>query len=327
MSLCKSITKLETVNGIDIMEVVVDDVTAYWFYDYSKALEFVNKDVFVTYRDDFYKGAVVKAVNTLALPNVINVLSQHETLRLYSDAEDNQSNLAFSDIPKNGAMDGCTFYCCKQTHQISSKAEWLELVIRDKSFRTAVLRIFQPDDLKYEGSYCTASLRRTDYGLQSDLIVPMGIECPENPEITIAKDYVLKFFADDAEAMSFITSTNLMEAMANTFDFEQGYTVVRLAMELCLCEQFYNITRDINVQVLTHALLVSYGHCATPNLPLSAGTANVMLAVKSKWSKLGLMLSIIDPGKLEKEPMERGIYNRIKDLVAELITSRKTYRM
>ena len=327
MAFCKSITKVESTGGIDIMLCVVDDVESYWFYDYSKALEFIGKEVIVSYREDFYKGSKVTAINTIAIPNVINVLDKHTALKLYSDAEDNAANISFNELEMGHYRDGCIFYCCSQQVRSSASATWLEAVIRDKMFRTAKLRIFDPEDSTvYEGHYCMATLQKTQYGLQTDLMTPTSTEVPPNPEIALAKEYINRFFSEDAEAMDFITNNNLIAAMEKEFDYEYGYSLVRLAIELCLCESFYNVSKDIDVKTLTHAILVSHGYASTPNLPISKETSSIMTAVRSKWSNLKLMLSIVDPGQLEKEPFERDLFKRVKSMSDSIIVSRKTYR-
>lgn len=327
MSFCKSVTKVETVGTVDIMLVVVDDVEAYWFYDYTKALDFVNKEVIVTYRDDFYQNRKVTAINTLAVPNIINVIDKHTNIRLYSDAEDNQSNISFNEIEVGKHRDGCTFYCCEQKSRSSASADWIELTIRDRLFRTAKLRVFDPEnDNSYEGKYCIATLSKTKYGLQTDLISARTGDIAPNPEITIAREYINQFFTDDVEAMTFMANTNLIACMDDYMDYEKGFCLVRLATELCLCEQFYNVAKNIDVRTLTHAILASYGYCTSPNLPLSKETRSVMTATRSKWSKLQLMLSIIDPGNIENEPLERDLYRRVKSMADCIIDSRKTYR-
>ena len=57
MSVCTSIEKVATDDGSSLLKVTVDNsVTAFWFYDYSAALQYLNKDVIVDYRQDIYKG-------------------------------------------------------------------------------------------------------------------------------------------------------------------------------------------------------------------------------------------------------------------------------
>lgn len=328
MPICKSIDKLETCDNVDVLLTMVDDTQAYWFYDYGEALKFVGKEVIVSYRDDFYKGNKVTAINTIVVPTTINVLDKHVALKLYSDAEDNKSNLSFNDIPLGTSKDGCIFYCCSQSRQASARADWLELLIRDKSFRIAKVRLFSPDNIpELEGKYCIATLKRTQYGLQSDMIAPTSTEVAPNPEIDIAEEYISQYFANDQEALSFINNNALIQAMRNYLDYEKGYALVRLAMELCMCEQLYNITKDIDVRTLSHAILVSYGFTATPNLPISKETASVMLTMRARWTNLPLLISIIDPGQLEKPPMERDLLTRIKSMVSAIVDSRKQFRV
>ena len=326
MAHCKSITLIENINNVDVMLCQIDDVSAYWFYDYSKALQFVDQDVIVSYRDDMYKGQMVKAVNTLAAPYVVNVLDKHTNMRLYVDEEDNKSNLSFNEIQMGESRDGCIVYCCDCSLQTSAAAQWLECIIRDKMFRVAKLRIFDPEQaVNLTGKYCMCTLRKTQYGLQSDMIVATSTEVAPNPEIDIAKNYILDFFKEDESAMNFITSTALLDAMDTIVDYEKGYMVVRLATEICLCEQFYNVSKDIDVRVLTHAFLASYGYITRPNIPMSEETRSVLVATSHKWTNTPLLMRIIDPGTLEKEPLERDMFRKIRAMVESIIKSRKTY--
>lgn len=326
MAVCESVVLLEHAGAVDVMEVVVDGVKSLWFYDYSKGIEFAGKEVIVTYRDDFYQGKQVKAVNTLAVPNIVNVLEKHTTLRLYNDKEDNHSNLSFNEIPMNQTLDGCEFFVCSQENMASTSSNWIELRIRDKMFRVLTLRIFDGVADNLVGRYCRGSLRRTKYGLQSDMLVPIDGECTPNEEITIAQEYIMQYFANDPAAMDFINKFNLIECMKKYIDYEPGYALVRLAMELCMTEQLINVTNTIDVQVLSQALLASYGFTVSSNAPFSHETNSVFRATNCKWPKFSALIGILDTGTVEKETPERDMFGRIRSMVDAIIQAKKTYR-
>ena len=51
MAVCTGITQVPEKNGL--LKVTIDnDVEAFWFYDYSDAMQYLNQEVIVDYRKD-----------------------------------------------------------------------------------------------------------------------------------------------------------------------------------------------------------------------------------------------------------------------------------
>lgn len=328
MVICESVEKLESLQNMDVLLVRFSDgTTAHWCYDYGRALEYVGQEVIVDYRNDVYKGNVVTMINTFTMPSKVNTVEKHENVRLFSDVEDNQANLSFNDLMEGETKNGCIFYCISQELKTSDKAVWNEYLIRDKSFRVAKLRIFDGDNPNSQcaGSYCMAALTKNKYGLQSKLIVPANGECRRNPEIDISIDFVRNYFATDEHAMSFISQTGFIDKMEQVIDYEKGYALVRLAMELSMCEQLYNITNNVDVTMIGHALLLSYAHNCV-ELSFSPEVRNIIVAIKYKWPNTQKLMSILDPGEMEKRPDEYIIYKSIRNTINTILETRKSYK-
>lgn len=326
MSICTNIIKLKELDEkTDVLKVIIDStVESLWFYPYSKALEFVNQDVIVEYRQDIYEGNMVQVIKTFTIVTKVNTLDKQTGIRLFADVEDNFSNLSFNEIEEGETREACIVYCISQSFQSSPNAAWIELVIRDKSMHIAKARLFDYDKtmLDLSGTYIMLDLRKTKFGFNTKYVQPVQGECPENPEITIAKAYIRDYFANDATALNYITTTGLLDKMSEYVDYEKGYALVRLAMELCLCEQFYNITNSIDIHCIEHALLMSYGFILMPDSPLSRCVNNISVATRFNWKGKKEVLKILDEMNPEP-PCEVNIYENIRKTIATLIDIKK----
>ena len=326
MPKCTNIIKLKELDEhTDVLKVVIDSTEeSFWFYPYAKALEFVNQDVIVEYRQDIYEGNMVQVVNTFTVLTKVNTLDKKNNIRLFSDATDNFSNLSFNEISDGETREACIVYCIKQSFQSSSNAVWIELLIRDKSMHVMKARLFDYETtmLDVTGKYIMLDLRKTKFGFNTKHVLPVEGECPENPEVTIARSYIKEYFADDAVALEYISRTQLLEHLTELIDYEKGYALTRLAMELCLCEQFYNITDSIDIKCIARALLMSYGFATMPDSPLSASVNNIVVASRFNWNGKKEVLQLLDTSNPEP-PCEVEIYNNIRQTITTLIEIKK----
>ena len=325
MSICTSIVKVEEhPTAGDLLLVTIDNtVEAYWFYDYARSLEFVDKEVIVDYRDDIYKGDMRRFINTFVRPNVISTLDRKEGFKLYCEQEDNNANLSFNEIAEGENRMGCIVFCVSCEFKSSANAVWQELLIRDKSMHVAKLRCFDYDNTEadFAGKYILTSLARSKFGFQTDLIKPIQGECPENPEIALASQYILNYFADDAIAMDFITKTSFIDFMKEHVDFELGYGLMRLAMELSMCDTLNNIARDLDVKSIGHILLMNYAH-VTRSSVLSPAINNIFIAQQYQWPNRKLVVTALDKEKEVKSP-ESTVVNSIRETVDNILKVRK----
>lgn len=325
---CVSVTLLKKLEGMDVLQVNLSDGTSpLWFYDYAKALEFVDKEVIVNTRSDMYEGNIVTVINTFVMPSVVNTVEKHENIRLFCEQDDNLSNLSFNEIGDGETKNNCLFYCVAQDRKTSDKSTWSEYIIRDKSLRTMKLRIFNDENPNAElaGKYCMAALTKTKFGLQTSTIVPTSGECPRNKEIDIAKEFVQTYFMQDEHAKAFMDGTGYIGKLENVIDYEQGYKLVRLAMELSMCEQLYNVTNNVDIKLIEHALLTSHAYCCT-EMSFSPEVRNIILTMRCKWPNVPKLVAMHDPGAVDSRPEEYDIFLSIKSVVDRILENKKSYK-
>lgn len=325
---CLSITLVEKLDTMDVLKVQLSDGTEpYWFYSEAKAMEFVGHEVIVSVRDDMYRGNIISVINTFVMPSKVNTIEKHDTMKLFCDQEDNYSNLSFNEIQDGETKNNCIFYCVSQELKTSEKAVWSEYIIRDKSMRTMTLRVFDGDNpnANLAGGYCMAALTKNKYGLQASMITPASGECPRNPEIDIAKEFVLNYFATDTYANSFMNATDYINKLENAIDYEKGYRIVRLAMELSLCEQLSNITNSVDVTLISYALLTSHAFCCT-EIGVSNEVRNIILTMRCKWPQTQKLMSMHDTGEVINRPDEYDVFRSIKSMVDKILENKKSYK-
>ena len=330
MSKCTSIEKVSVLSdGTDILRVTIDDaVEALWCYPYADAIQFLDQEVIVDYFQNIYDGQPRQFVKNFVVPRKLNVIEQQETLKLFTYDIDNQSNVNFSDIDPGATQNAAIVYCIAQQIKSSTNAIWLELTIRDRSRKVAVTRIFDFDksNVDFEGNYLIMDLsHKQNYGFNTTQAAVYPGEFSENPEITVAKQFIQRLFAQDANASAYLGKTLLLDRLNDVVDYERGYAVVRLAQELCLCDQLHNMTYDVDVDSIMYAILCSYGHHITSN-GFSDNMNDTLLAAKFQWPNAQLVIHLLDPGFGDRLN-ERTIYDNIKATVDNILYIHKAVRM
>lgn len=326
MAKCTSITKLETLpgNAGDLLQVVIDGVTsAYWIYDYSAALQYVDQEVIVDYRKDIYKGNLETFIATFTIPTLVTTLDKQEAIKLYVDQVDNISNVSFREIEDGDERLGCIVFCTQSTFKSSTKAAWQELIIRDCTMHVATLRLFDYENKEadYSGMYIKTNLFRNQYGFQTEAILPLDKDVYVNPEIALAKNFIWNYFADDQIAMQYLSNTAVLEKIEAAVDYEAGYGLMRLAMELSMVDSMKNITKDVSLEAIGQALLLSRGYLTTASA-LSNSYTNVSVGMKYVFPQRRIVMQLLDEA-LEEKPAEYPIMKSIRETVDTILKVRK----
>lgn len=324
MSICTSIEVVEKFNDSDLLKVTIDNVTeAFWIYDHAEALKYLNQEVIVDYRWDIFKGEKKQFINTFCMPTVVQTLDKHDNFRLYVDVEDNQSNVSFNEINNGETRQGCIVFCVSSEYKSSPSAQWMELIIRDRLMRVATLRLFDYSTkaVEYTGKYVMTELAKSKYGFTSELISPIAGESIPNPELEIAKKFIVNFFKDDNWACDYMNKHNIVGFLSEAVDYEVGYGLVRLAMELSMLENYHNLTKDFDLVAIGQALLCARGHVCRSSA-LSSSFNNVLMASQFNWPNKRLVLTLLDEA-LSDKPKEYTIYKSIKDSVDLILKTRK----
>lgn len=323
--ICTDIKKIDSLqDGSDVLEVTIDNMTnALWIYPMADAVPYIGKEVIVSYRNDMYLGQIRPFVNTFVLPCKVSTLDKKDGIKLYANATDNFSNMSFNDIACGETKNGCIVYCISQKFETSEKSVWVTLLVRDKMFRVAKLRLFHYDkSIDFSGSYIICAMTRNDYGFKTDMVAPAVGECPDNYEIKIAEEFILNYFAGDDAAMQYITKMHLIAYMKDYMDVEKGYIVVRLAQELSLCDALYNITNGVDIKAISHALLADKSFVRNPKSVLSESARNVHAALGHAWPAPEIVLTLLD-ASCANAPGEKDIYLSIKSTVNNIIRTSK----
>lgn len=325
MDKCTDIVLLEHSDSVgDVLNVTINnDTTALWFYNYADALKYVGQNVIVEFRKDIYKGELKQFIATFTLPTVVTTLDKKDGFKLYVDQIDNQASISFSEIADGETAYNCTVLCTAQEFKSSNNSVWMQLTIRDCTMHTATLRLFHPEntDAQFAGKYILTELSRSKYGFKTEKIVPINKEMLSNPEVEIARQYILNYFANDAVAYPYINKTCILDFLSDVVDYEQGYGLMRLAMELAMVESMENITKDVDLTTIGHALLARRGYL-TRTSALSPSVNNVVIAMNYQWTNKQLMLQLLDDA-LEEKPNEFVVMQSVMNTVDTILAVRK----
>ena len=328
MTKCKSIERVDRLMGTDVLHVtLVDDnieTTAYWMYDYTEALKFLDQEVLVSYRKDMYKGELCDFINTFTVPTVVKTLDKNTEIKLYLEQCDNMSNVTFREIEDGDERLGCIVFCTNSCYKSSPKASWMELTIRDHTMHCATLRLFDYDNkaADFSGKYIKTSLSKNQYGFQTTQILPLDQDVYVNPEIELAISFIKEYFEHNATGWTFIQNTHVLDLLAEEVDYEKGYGLMRLAMELSLVQSLKNISNDADYDSIGLALLLQRGYLTQPNSVMSKSFTNINTAWKYQYENKKLVMQLLDDS-LEEKPVERNILDSIKAQVSTILEVRK----
>lgn len=326
MTKCTNVVLIEHLNeDDDLLEVTIDDsIKSYMVAKYGDILKYVDHEVIVSYRNDIYKGSLCQFIDTVTIPTRVATLDREDNIKLYVAQEDNFSNVCFKDLQEGETMLNAEMYCVSHTYNSSTNAVWAELVVRDRSMRLAKIRLFDYDYNKYNftGRYVKADIRKSKYGLTTQSVLPLEASSAVNPEVAIAKKFILSTFEQDKEILNIITSKNLLEAMEEIIDLERGYLLVRTAMELSLAHEMFNITNSVDVSLIKRVLLLSCMYSLTPNSEYSKQFCNMVNVSKEQLSNKKEIMLLLDSNS-ETDLKERVVIDNIRTTIDNLINIKK----
>ena len=329
MSVCTDIRRLERIDELtDIMLVTIDDdVKAYMIYGYADSLKFLNQEVIVSYRKDIYQGKIETFINTLTIPTRVTALDREENIKLFCDIEDNNSNLCFADMQLGETFIGAIMYCVECKYESSNKAVWMTLRARDKAGKVASIRLFDysTEGLLYNGIYVRADIKKTKYGFTTDLITPMELDFPLNPEIEIARKYITNYFASDKFMTDMFEKYSLLDHMENYISLEKGYELVRLAVQLDILGELKNTLNNINFKAVAYALVCRHGYITKSQLvDYSAELRTLVFSLHCNLPTdiATLVIRLLDVNA-DNPPIEKDVYDKVVSLADAVIRAKK----
>lgn len=321
-----SITPIERVNSEAFLyEVSFSDATsALMLCREGDAMQYLNQEVEVDFRDDMHKGTIRAFVNTIAQRVVVNTLSRQNNLKLFSETFDPASNVVFKDINIGDTVRNAIVYCNKVTFDSSLKADWIDLSVCDKYRRTAHIRIFSPDttNINFAGRYIKCDLRKNKYGLSTQDILCCEGELPPNPEVDIAETYIQQTFSSDAKMTEMFDKSNLIPFLKEYIGFERGSLLLTAAMEIDIARELANVTPAVNVDDLAKAFICDklWALNASSRYPREFLCLHTALRYKEAFPPNTLDMICEKPATPSPD---REVYLKVKELVVTLIHLRK----
>ena len=321
-----TITPIERVNSEAFLYEIsfADSTSALMLCREGDAMQYLNQDVDVDFREDMYKGKICSFVNTIAQRMVVNTITRQNNVKLFSETFDPASNVVFADINIGDTVRNAIVYCNKVKFDSSLKADWIDLTVSDKNRRVSHIRIFSPDteNINFAGRYIKCDLRKNKYGLSTQDIVCCEGELPSNPEVDIAESYIVQTFNDNAAMKAMLDSSNVLAFMKEYIGFEKGSLLLTAAMEIDIAKELTNVTPSVNVDELMRAFICDKLWVLNASARYPREFLCIHTALRYKEAFPPNTIDIICEKPANESP-EREVYLRVKELVATITKMRK----
>lgn len=326
------VTSMELIESInvdtDLIEVTFsDDSTAYMLYKYSNSLKFVDQEVIVSFRDDIYKGQVRSFVNTIAIPTHVNLYDKETDFKLYTDVEDNQSNIIFKEMELGDIRINAIMYCTAQQYKSSERtqANWVELIVRDKMWKYTKLRLFDPEfkDSVFTGTYIQCDVSKSIYGLTTSCIA----KCNKVPQVDTDVDLACKYVSqaiNDQTLRDFVERVNLLDMCKEYLSEDgKGHEIIRMAFELETLKSVKNMLKGFDANLVEATLVMSHSFTLKPNSTFTENFRNITITSTSGVENSGAIMHVLDDNpKEEVLDIERRIVRTIKKTAEDLVNER-----
>jgi hypothetical protein len=270
----KTVEKVQDMGGgHSLLEIGFEgqEETVAMFGVYADVMAFLNQEVIASFREEMIGGKSRQCVNNLTVMSRISVLDREEDIKLYiNDLPDTGSTVNFEDIQLGDYVQNAIAYCSFQIYDSSGKANWSELTLQDKRRNTAKVKLFDPDRKTVDlvGRYVKMDLKRNKFGFNTTDIEPMeGIHISPNPELELAKRFILQTVKNDAPLQDFMDKSKILTALSSYNDAEEaevGYMLVRVAMEMAQAREYKNMSPIVDTSLLIRAILFNRGYCLAP---------------------------------------------------------------
>ena len=321
---------LESLNDqTDVLKVGFDDDSeALMFYKYGDSLKFVNQEVIVDFRSEYYHGRVWDAVNTLVEATKIHTVDAEADVKLFAKEVDDYSNVVFADLEDGDNSLGSIMFCTDQRREASDKARWISLTVRDKNMKYATLRIFNYDTnaANLVGQYIMCDISKSAYGLSTKSITKCDFVAKDSEDVVLSEQYVARSISDCEDLVTFNDKYSYINSMKNYVETFKGAPLIRLAMELSQLQCYKNCLSDVNFSLLKHAIVMSYGYTLTKNSALSRKVTNIIKTMNPVLEHYNKIAVILDDDETNDElKKEKIIYRAIKTCGDDLMKVRYMY--
>lgn len=331
----KTITELEKVGntGRSFLKLEFEDGdSAIMLSNMSTTLKYLNQQVLVSFREDFYQRAVHKFVNEITVESREVTLSQTENIRLYSEESGQiMSTISFKDVSESGFKQAVVF-CTNSKIERSDKATWCRLVCLDKDRMSANIRLFDPIGWKedYNNKYLRLDIKKGKIDFISTRAEIMHeISFKQNPEIVIAKTFIMNTIKDYPEIVEFVNRTKILDYIQVynvDEDIEPGYEMVRLATEIGIIQYLVNVTKNLNIEALLKNAILRRAYCTITdeNVVQSKAAKNLIYGIVNKGVTSKKDMCLIDKENTREIP-EKEVRDCIENLANVIIKANRTY--
>lgn len=310
----------------------LEECSAYMFAEYAESLKYIGHQVIVTIRQEIIEGVISDTIERLTVQTEVTTTSKSNHIKLYSEKfPEIASNVYFRDIEEGHTKLSCIVFCTSQTFDSNENTNWVKFRIMDKSRRSAYLRIFNPefDEIDLHGKFILCDLRKSKYGFMTKMAQAVeGLTIETNPEITIARDFLLTELQKDKELLEFIDKSDFLKILTHYNKdevAEPGYMIIRLAKEVSLAKELSDLTPNIDITILIRGLFASKTYCMSSSKSKSSLDFKNMVNISSyQVFRKKAILNCID-STAEEHCLEAKLVKRIQSLINDISLSDKTY--
>lgn len=309
-----------------VLQVKFDDGSeAIMFHDFSQIAPFLDKEVIVDFRNEFYKGHIVSVVNTLTEVAHVHVFDKEKDFKLFTDETDNYSNVVFKDIQDGTTIQNATMLCVSQSYESSARASWHELVIRDKMYKLSKLRLFDYDNSQadFTGRYIKCALRKNKYGYTTqdiyfDETIPAAI-----PDTALAVGYIQNVLQDREDIKRMFDDRGFYKCIIEYIDKFAGAEAITLAYELKLLTAYQDMLPDILFDALMLAVIIPHLHVTVPVNIYSSELRGIIIVTNYELKYRKEATLICDENSNCPELVrEKALYKSIRETAAKLLEVR-----
>jgi hypothetical protein len=324
------LTKIERLESFNeeqqLMHLTFDEGkdSAYIIWSHANLLQYLDDEVIATFRQDMYNGRVEKFINTLARVGVIHTLERSDHVKLYVDVKDNHCNILFKEIE-----DGCTVlnaivYVVDLRFGSSPRADWADLTAMDQARKLARVRIFSPDSkvVDLRGRYVMGNIRRDRYGLSTESVITVDSSFQYSPEVEISERFIAEAFADSPDIVKLLADSSFTTFAKEVIDLEPGYILVRLAVELDLASEMFNIMKEVDIDLVRRCLLAEKFMVFRQTSPYKKDIVNFIVTSRYNFDKKAEVLLTLYSDE-EDYAMERILISEIKALADTIVRIKK----
>lgn len=321
-------------DSLDLCEIQIDFDTMKIFYNANDLMQFIGMEVLYTTRPDVVNGKMEVVVCELVALSTIQTLSSSENIKLIPEGNKRTvCNIESRNIRFGEFYPNCVALMSKYEYGSSPKAKWFDCTLIDSVSKEFQVRLFASntdtekveDTLKlFVGGYVSFDLESTKYGFQTKEIVGLPNEVEASPEVTVAKDIIMKMISEDEALLEYDRKYEFINNMSSVIDGEPGYVLVRMASELYMVNAIDNISTDLDIKAMKRAIVCSRGYL----LPHKTAWSRPMLNTNKLMSVGALKLDrelmlMLDVFSEEESSSTKQTYIKIRGLVNDIIKIRR----